>query len=143
LLEEAMKRTAMLVASLSVVTAQTATVHAVEIDPALLWQACPFLLDTAASAALRRLEAPIETIGPIADYACNVAQAYRNVASNPPSATAQQDPQSAEEVFCRGSSLDYCAGVAGAAPMSFAFRCWIKGRSLEQCAVDAINSRAN
>lgn len=138
-----MKRVAMLVAALSVVAVQTAPVRAVEIDLALLWQACPYLLDTAASAALRRLEAPIETIGPIADYACNVAQAYRNVESNPRSAAAQQDPQSAEEIFCKGSSLDYCAGVPGAAPMSFAFRCWIKGLSLEQCAVDAIDSKAN
>ncbi len=138
-----MKRMAMLVAFLSMVTARAVPVHAVEIDPALFWQACPFLLDTAASAALRRLDASIETIGPIADYACNVARAYQNVASNPPSATAQQDPQSAEDIFCKGSSLDYCAGVPSAAPMSFAFRCWIKGQSLEQCAVEAINSRAN
>lgn len=138
-----MKRTAMLAASLIMMTSQTAPVRAVEIDPALFWQACPFLLDTAASAALRRLDASIETIGPIADYACNVAQAYQAVASNPPSADTQRDPQSAEEIFCEGSSLDYCAGVRGAAPMSFAFRCWIKGRSLEQCAVDAINAEAN
>lgn len=138
-----MRPIAMLVTGLSIATASVAPARAVEIDLELFWLACPYLLDGAAGVALRRLELPLETIGPIADYACDVAQSYQSLASNPPSAVAQDDPETALEIFCKGSYLDYCAGVPGAAPMSFAFRCWVKGLSLEQCVVDAIHSRAN
>jgi hypothetical protein len=107
----------------------------------LLWHACPYLLGTAANVALKKLQLPPDDIAAIADFACTVAQAYQKVAANPPSAPPD-DPRTAEEIFCEGSTLDYCAGVRGAAPMSAAFRCWMNGLTVEQCAVEAIRSEA-
>ncbi|MGE0281864.1 MAG: hypothetical protein AB7P20_14795 [Rhizobiaceae bacterium] len=136
-----MRGVGLAVAAWSFTAASIAPAPAVEIDVTLLWHACPFLVDTAATAALRRLDLPLETIGPIADYACNVARSYQEAAVDPAGQAEPYEPQTADEIFCEGSTLDYCAGVRGAAPMSFAFRCLRNGLSLEQCAVDAINSQ--
>ena len=94
----------------------------------------PLPVSTAASVALKRLRLPPDDIEAIADLTCNVAQAYRDLAANPPSAAPPKDLRTAEEIFCEGSSLEYCAGVRGAAPMSPAFRCWMTGLTLEDCA---------
>jgi hypothetical protein len=130
--------TALAVCALAAVSAAPA--RAVEIDVNLLWHACPYLVDTAATAALRRLDLPLETIGPIADYACSVAQSYQAAKADSVGEAEPYKPQTVDEIFCEGSTLDYCANVRGAAPMSFAFRCRRAGLSMEQCTVDAINS---
>lgn len=131
-------------ACLSAAVALTASVsagRAQELPVELLWQACPYLLGTAANVALMKLRLPPEEISAVADVACTVAQAYQGMAADPPMPQAE-DSRTAEEIFCEGSFLDYCAGVAGAAPMRVAQRCWMRGLTVEQCAVEVIRSEA-
>jgi hypothetical protein len=108
----------------------------------VLWQACPYLIGTAASVALKRLTLPPHDIEAVAEVACQVAQAYQDLGGNA-LPVAPDDPRTAEEIFCEGSSLDYCAGVAGAAAMSPAMRCAMNGMSVEECAVATIEAEAS
>jgi hypothetical protein len=107
----------------------------------VLWQACPYLIGTAASVALKRLTLPPDDIEAVAEVACQVAQVYQDFESNPPPA-APDDPRTVEEIFCEGSTLDACAGVAGAAVVSPAMRCAMNGVSLVDCAVATIEAEA-
>ena len=135
-----MRRISRLLAALAWIS--TIPAARAEVSVEILWQACPYLLGTAASVALKKLQLPPDDIEAIADLTCNVAQAYSDLAANPPSASPK-DLRTAEEIFCQGSSLEYCAGVRGAAPISPAYLCWTKGLTVEACAVDTIRSEAN
>lgn len=117
------------------------SVRADDVAVEVLWQACPYLIGTAASIALKRLTLPPDDIEAIAEVTCQVAQAYQDLDANLPP-LSPDDPRTAEEIFCEGSSLDYCAGVAGAAPMSPEMRCAMNGMSVEQCAVATIEAEA-
>ncbi|MGQ0566772.1 MAG: hypothetical protein ACT4OK_17150 [Gemmobacter sp.] len=129
---------AMLLAGV-VATAGSGAARAGDLAVDLLWQACPFLLGTSAEVALRKLALPPDDIAMAADFACNVAQVYSGVATGQP-VTPPADLRSADEIFCEGSYLAYCAGVPGAAPMSLAMRCATQQLTVEQCAVRAIRS---
>ena len=107
----------------------------------LLWHACPFLLGTAAEVALKRLRLPADDVAAVADVACIAAQLYQDMTPSPPSAPPA-DTRTAEEIFCEGSSMAYCAGVPGAAPKSPAMRCVQDGLTAEQCAAAIINAAA-
>jgi hypothetical protein len=117
-------------------------VRAQDLAVELLWQACPYLLGTAAEVALKRLQLPAHDVEAVADLTCNVAQAYQDIAAAPPSAPPD-DARTAEEIFCEGSFLAYCADVPGAAPVTPATRCWMEGLTLEACAVATIRAEAN
>ncbi|MCB2125909.1 MAG: hypothetical protein H6897_07380 [Rhodobacteraceae bacterium] len=134
--------TACLLAAAGLTAAAPASRAQEELVVEILWQACPFLLGTAANVALMKLQLPPEEVSTVADIACNVAQAYQAVAASPPAAPAP-DSRTAEEIFCEDSYLDYCAGVPGAAPMSVAQRCWMNGLTVTQCAEAVIRSEAS
>ena len=135
-----MKRFSILLAALAVASSAPAA-EADDVPVELLWHACPYLIGTAASVALKRLTLPPEDVQAVAEVACQVAQAYTDIAANPPDAPPG-DSETAEEIFCEGSFLDACAGVEGAATMSPAMRCWINGMSVEACAVATIEAEA-
>jgi len=107
----------------------------------VLWQACPYLVGTAASVALRRLTLPADDIAAVAEVACQAAQAYQDLGGELP-AVPPDDPRTAEEIFCEGSYLDACAGVEGAAEVSPAMRCAVNGMTVEECAVATIEAEA-
>ena len=108
-----MKRFSILLAALAVASSAPAA-EADDVPVELLWHACPYLIGTAASVALKRLTLPPEDVQAVAEVACQVAQAYTDIAANPPDAPPG-DSETAEEIFCEGSFLDACAGVEGAA----------------------------
>ena len=74
----------------------------------VLWQACPYLLGTAASVALKRLQLPPDDVEAIAEVTCQVAQAYQDLDANLPP-VPPDDPRTVEEIFCEGSYLGACA----------------------------------
>lgn len=135
-----MRRISVLLAAFALTSTIPATRAQVPVE--ILWEACPYLLSTPASVALKRLQLPPDDIEAIADLTCDVAEALIDLAANPPSAPPE-DLRTAEEIFCEGSFLDYCAGVHGATPMSAALRCRMKRLTIEDCAVATIRSEAN
>jgi hypothetical protein len=112
-----------------------------DVSVEVLWQACPYLVGSAASVALKRLTLPPDDIEAVAEVACQVAQVYQDIESKPPPASPD-DPRTVEEIFCEGSYLEACAGVAGAAVVSPAMRCAMNGISLVDCAVETIEAEA-
>lgn len=135
-----MRRVSVLFAALALAS-NVPSARADDVAVEVLWQACPYLIGTAASVALRRLALPADDIAAIAEVTCQVAQAYQDLdGSLPP--VPPDDPRSVEEIFCEGSYLDACAGVAGAAEVSPAMRCAMNGMTVEDCAVATIEAEA-
>ena len=135
-----MKRVPVLLAAMALAS-NLASARADDLAVEVLWQACPYLIGTAASVALKRLQLPRDDIEAIAEVTCQVAQVYNSLDADLP-ILPPEDNRTPEEIFCEGSHLDACAGVAGAAPVSPAMRCAFNGMTLEECAVATIEAEA-
>lgn len=133
-----MRRLLVLVLAINWMVAVPAAQAQEDLVEALLWQACPYLLGTAAEVALKRLRIPKDEVEPAVELACGVAEAYRDIASNPPPRPAPSDDRSVDEIFCEGSFFAYCDGVAGSAGVSPELRCWLDGLALDECVARQI-----